>query len=286
MTNNIENLLEALSKSKFRGSFHLNNKMKGYVKEKGLDKIESDAKDLIIKRIGDAYPKNDGKQTPMRQVHPVFIAQHATGCCCRGCLERIHKIPKGKVLSNEEVNYVVNILMTWIKREIKEDLNMENAKKLVVYYSYTGHTRMIAESIQKKLECDILELKPVVPYSTDYQTVVDEEQNNESTKKTPEIQNIEKDLNNYGEIIIGSPVWWYTIAPVVRTFLKENDLSGKTIKPFATNAGWLGQTFKEIERLCSNSKVERGMNIVFTEDYSENQLVTSPYEIDKWIEQL
>lgn len=129
MTNNIENLLEALSKSKFRGSFHLNNKMKGYVKEKGLDKIESDAKDLIIKRIGDAYPKNDGKQTHMRQVHPVFIAQHATGCCCRGCLERIHKIPKGKALSNEEINYVVNVLMTWIKREIKEDLNMENAKK-------------------------------------------------------------------------------------------------------------------------------------------------------------
>lgn len=122
MTNNIENLLEALSKSKFRGSFHLNNKMKEYVKEKGLDKIESDAKDLIIKRIGDAYPKNDGKQTPMRQVHPVFIAQHATGCCCRGCLERIHKIPKGKALSNEEVNYVVNVLMTWIKREIKVDL--------------------------------------------------------------------------------------------------------------------------------------------------------------------
>ena len=119
MTNNIENLLEALSKSKFRGSFHLSNKMKEYVKEKGLDKIESDAKDLIIKRIGYAYPKNGGKQTTMRQVHPVFIAQHATGCCCRGCLERIHKIPKGKALSNEEVNYVVNVLMTWIKREIK-----------------------------------------------------------------------------------------------------------------------------------------------------------------------
>lgn len=163
---------------------------------------------------------------------------------------------------------------------------MENSKKLVVYYSYTGHTKMIAESIQKKLKCDILEIKPVNPYSTDYQTVVDEEQNNESAKKTPEIEKIDKDLNNYYEIIIGSPVWWYTIVPVIRTFLKENDLSGKIIKPFATNAGWLGRTFQEIEKLCSNSTVDKGMNIVFTEDYNENELVTSPDEVDKWIESL
>ena len=163
---------------------------------------------------------------------------------------------------------------------------MENSKKLVVYYSYTGHTKMIAESIQKKLKCDILEIKPVKPYSTDYQKVVDEEQNNESAKKTPEIEKIDKDLNNYDEIIIGSPVWWYTIVPVIRTFLKENDLSGKIIKPFATNAGWLGRTFQEIEKLCSNSTVDKGMNIVFTEDYNENELVTSPDEVDKWIESL
>lgn len=102
---------------------------------------------------------------------------------------------------------------------------MENTKKLIVYYSYTGNTKMIAERIQKKLKCDILEIKPVVPYSTDYQTVVDEEQNNESTGKTPEIEKIEKNLSNYDEIIIGSPVWWYTIAPVIRTFLKENNLN-------------------------------------------------------------
>ena len=163
---------------------------------------------------------------------------------------------------------------------------MKNSKKLVVFYSYTGHTRMIAESIQKELGCDILEKKPVQPYSTDYQTVVDEEQNNDSSNKTPEIQKIDKDLSNYDEIIIGSPVWWYTIAPVIRTFLKENDLSGKVIKPFATNAGWLGQTFQEIKRLCPDSKVEKEMNIVFTEDYHENQLVTSPDEVDNWIKKL
>ncbi len=160
------------------------------------------------------------------------------------------------------------------------------SNKLVVYFSYTNHTKMIAEDIKKSLQCDILELKPVKPYSNDYDKVVDEEQNNESSKKTREIEKIDVDLSNYSEIILGTPVWWYTIAPVVRTFLKENDLSGKRIIPFATNAGWLGRTFKEIEELCPNSVIEKEMNIVFTQDYKENQLVTSPDEIDKWVKEL
>ena len=160
---------------------------------------------------------------------------------------------------------------------------MENSKKLVVYYSYTGHTKMIAKRIEEKLGCDILEIKPIIPYSTNYQTVVNKEQNNESSNKTPQIEKIDKDLKKYDEIIIGSPVWWYTIAPVIRTFLKQNDLSGKTIKPFATNAGWLGQTFKEIKKLCPNSNVKEGMNIVFTEDYNKNELVTPIDENDNWI---
>ena len=115
--NNIENKLFSLSKSKFRSSFHLNKKMKEYVIDKGLDKIRSDCLDLINKRIKDAYPKNDGKQTPMKQVHPVFIAQHACACCCRGCLEKWHNIPKGKDLSSIEINYIVDLLMEWIKKE-------------------------------------------------------------------------------------------------------------------------------------------------------------------------
>lgn len=114
----IEKLLDSLAKSKFRGSFHLNSKMKDYVKEKGIDKIKSDAYDLIKKRLAPANPLNDGKQTPMRQVHPVFIAQHACGCCCRGCLERIHHIPKNRELSELEIDYIVKVIITWIKREM------------------------------------------------------------------------------------------------------------------------------------------------------------------------
>ena len=118
MDNNINKLLNSLSKTKFRGSFYLNSKMKLYVKEKGINKIEEDAEKIIIKRLGSKNPINDGKQTPMKQVHPVFIAQHATGCCCRGCLEKIHHIKKGKELNNEEINYIVKLIMMWIEKEL------------------------------------------------------------------------------------------------------------------------------------------------------------------------
>ena len=91
--------------------------------EKGLNKIKLDAIDLIKKRVAPENPNNDGKQTPMKQVHPVFIAQHATGCCCRGCLEKIHHIKKGHKLSNKEIDYIVNVIMLWIQREIKNSTN-------------------------------------------------------------------------------------------------------------------------------------------------------------------
>ncbi len=118
MDEKISTLINSLSRTKFRGSFHLNKKMKEYVKEKGISKIESDAYYFINNRLKSANPKNDGKQTPMKQVHPVFIAQHACGFCCRGCLERIHHIEKGRELSNEEIDYIVLFIMTWINKEI------------------------------------------------------------------------------------------------------------------------------------------------------------------------
>ena len=115
----IDKLLNSLSKTKFRGSFHLNDKMKKYVIDKGIDTIKKHAYDFVIERLKPSYPKNDGKQTPMKQVHPVFIAQHATGTCCRGCLKKIHRIEKGKELSQEEIDYIVLVIVTWINNELK-----------------------------------------------------------------------------------------------------------------------------------------------------------------------
>ena len=113
----IDNKLLSLKKSKFRSSFHLNKKLIDYVLKNGIEKIEVHANDLIIKSIGADYPKNDGKQTPMKN-HPVFIAQHACACCCRSCLEKWHKIPKGRKLTDREIRYLVALIIEWIKGEI------------------------------------------------------------------------------------------------------------------------------------------------------------------------
>ena len=113
----INTILEKLNHSKFRSSFQLKDKEKNYIKEKGLNTIESHAKDFITKRLAPANPINDGKQTPMKG-HPVFIAEHATATCCRNCLYKWHHIPKNKELTNEEQDYIVQVIMTWIQKEI------------------------------------------------------------------------------------------------------------------------------------------------------------------------
>ena len=112
----IDNKLYNLSKSKFRSSFKLTKKMKEYIKSNGYDIIENHAFDLIKKRLAPKEIVNDGKQTPMKG-HPVFIAQHATGCCCRGCLEKWHRISKEKELSEKEIKFIVALIMEWIKRQ-------------------------------------------------------------------------------------------------------------------------------------------------------------------------
>ena len=111
--------LESLSKSKFRSSFYLRKKEKEYIVKNGFPKIKEHAYDFIRKKLASQYPENDGAQTPMKN-HPVFIAQHATGTCCRGCLEKWHKIPKGVELNDNQVNYIVFIIMEWIKRNYRK----------------------------------------------------------------------------------------------------------------------------------------------------------------------
>ena len=111
------NLWKRLSQSKFRSSFSLKANDRSYVSEKGMEKVREHACDFIRKRLAPAEIPNDGKQTPMRG-HPVFVAQHATATCCRGCLEKWHRIPKGRELTEAEQEYVVNVIMEWIGREI------------------------------------------------------------------------------------------------------------------------------------------------------------------------
>lgn len=113
----LEKIFERLDKSDFRKSFKLNNKEYEYLNKKGLDTIKEHADYFIDSRLTPAYPKNDGKQTPMKN-HPVFIAQHATGTCCRSCLFKWHRIKKNKELSTREKQYIMQVIKIWLCNQI------------------------------------------------------------------------------------------------------------------------------------------------------------------------
>ena len=115
----IESTFARLSSSPFRMRFHLSPEDRKYIDEKGMDVIRRHADDFIRNRLSPAEIQNDGKQTPMRG-HPAFKAQHACACCCRGCLEKWYHVPKGRVLTENEAERIVNLLMAWIEREYRK----------------------------------------------------------------------------------------------------------------------------------------------------------------------
>jgi dTDP-4-amino-4,6-dideoxygalactose transaminase len=112
----IDELFAALGRSKFRSRFKLADKEAEYLQQKGLKTILEHARDFIMERLADANPPNDGKQTPMKN-HPVFIAQHATGTCCRKCLAKWHHIPMGKPLTEEQIEYIIEVLKRWLTEQ-------------------------------------------------------------------------------------------------------------------------------------------------------------------------
>ena len=114
----IPQTLESIKKSSFRSKFKLIDQDFKYIQDKGIDIIRRHTIDFIKTRIAPQYPKNDGKQTPMKG-HPVFISQHATATCCRNCIQKWHRITKGKGLSNQEVQFLVELIMRWIERQIE-----------------------------------------------------------------------------------------------------------------------------------------------------------------------
>ena len=109
--------LRRITRHRFRARFHVRGRDRAIVDLRGMPTIRKHAADLVSRRLAPAQPHKDGRQTPYRG-HPVFVAQHATATCCRGCLERWHGIPKGRELDESERDYVVEAICRWIESDI------------------------------------------------------------------------------------------------------------------------------------------------------------------------
>jgi hypothetical protein len=109
----IDEAFRRLARSSFRRKFRLQGKELAYLQMWGLPHVLKQAEELLRKRLAPAVIPNDGRQTPWRN-HPVFVAQHATASCCRGCLEKVHEIPQGHALTADEMSYVLRVLGRWL----------------------------------------------------------------------------------------------------------------------------------------------------------------------------
>lgn len=125
----IDHTIARLSRSAFRRRFILRKAERTYLAEKGLDEVLAHAREFIASRLAAAEPANDGKQTPFRG-HPVFVAQHATATCCRGCLAKWHGIPKGRPLATDQTSYILSVLERWLRRQTRAEPEAQEPRLL------------------------------------------------------------------------------------------------------------------------------------------------------------
>ena len=156
------------------------------------------------------------------------------------------------------------------------------SRKAIVYYSYSNNTKKIVDEIIKSVKADVYEIKPIIPYPDDYELLVKQEEHKQGKEEVVEIEDLKINLKDYDTIILGTPVWWYTMSSPIRSFLKNNDFTGKTIIPFATNGGWVGTTFEDIKKYAPGATIKNEMNIRF----DGGKLETSLVGITDWIDSI
>ena len=155
-------------------------------------------------------------------------------------------------------------------------------KLLIVYYSWSnGNTERIAEKLQSVAGGDLLKIDTAVPYSGSYDDVVDQGQREVNQGYEPELKPLNVNPADYDVIAVGTPTWWYTMAPAVKTFLHKNTFAGKTVVPFMTNGGWPGHVIRDMKNACTGAKIVCEMQVKFDSNGGDH-LETPEANIDAW----
>lgn len=150
-------------------------------------------------------------------------------------------------------------------------------KVLVVYFSFSGNTKFVAQKIQNKTGADIFEIKTIKKYPNSYNETV-EIAKEEIQKNIPVEIEGKIDITPYDVIFIGTPAWWYTMAPAVKTFILNNNFEGKTIVPFVTHGGGGGYRIKEeMQEYAKNASVKNALVVAGRGNFNLDK------EIDNWL---
>ena len=157
-------------------------------------------------------------------------------------------------------------------------------KLLIVYYSWSnGNTERIAKTLQGAAPGDLCRIDTAVPYSGSYNDVVDQGQREVEQGYEPELKPVDVNIADYDVIAVGTPTWWYTMAPAVKTFLHRNDFTGKTVVPFMTNGGWPGHVIRDMKKACPGANIACEMQVKFDSNGGDH-LETPEEKITAWAE--
>ena len=161
---------------------------------------------------------------------------------------------------------------------------MKMKRVLIVYYSWSnGNTERIAKMLQKEIGGDIVRIDTITPYEGSYDDVVNQGQEEVQRGYEPEIKSLGVNISDYDVIAVGTPTWWYTMAPAVLTFLHTESFVDKTVIPFMTNAGWPGNVIKDMKTACKGADIKYEMEIQF-DSTGGSRLETPMEDITKWIQ--
>ena len=157
-------------------------------------------------------------------------------------------------------------------------------RALTVYYSWSnGNTERIAKMLQKEIGGDIVRIDTITPYEGSYDDVVNQGQEEVQRGFEPEIKPLGVNISDYDVIAVGTPTWWYTMAPAVLTFLHTESFADKTVIPFMTNAGWPGNVIKDMKTACKGADIKYEMEIQF-DSTGGSRLETPMEDITKWMQ--
>ncbi|MGO9312774.1 MAG: flavodoxin [Syntrophobacteraceae bacterium] len=158
-----------------------------------------------------------------------------------------------------------------------------STKVLVVYYSLTGNTRSIAEMIREKTGGDMFVIETVKNYPADYSECIEEAKRELQRRELPALKKSPPDMSSYGLVLVGSPVWWYTVSTPVMRFLTQADFAGKKVSAFCTHEGGVGKFFPHFKEQAKNAIVLEGLDLYKPRQAEEGEVSKA---LDLWLSKL